>query len=148
MVSTMERSSTGVCVRLQHSPLSSDDALQLVDSGDCGAQFLFRGTVRNHHRDRQVDRLEYHGYEGMAVRELEIIASRVIDRWPVEKIVIFHRLGMLEIGETALVIALSSPHRKEGFEALRHSIDSIKETVPIWKREHYLNGVSEWIEGS
>ncbi len=148
IVTTSERPSTRVCVRLQHSPLSNETALELVDSSGCGAQLLFCGTVRDHHREQRVDRLEYHAYDAMAVKELEVIASRVLDRWPVEKIVIFHRLGMLEVGETSLVIAISLPHREEGFEALRHTIDSIKETVPIWKREHYSDGVCEWIEGS
>jgi len=139
---------TRVSVRLQDTPLSSEEALARVDAPGCGARLLFCGTVRDHHLGRQVERLEYQAYEPMALREFERIARRVLERWPIEQIAIFHRLGTLEVGETSLVVAISLAHRSDGFDAMSHIIDSIKETVPIWKREHYTDGSPRWIEGS
>jgi len=112
-----------------------------------GAVLTFAGTVRNHHLGREVTEIHYHAYEGMAEKELARIESEATRRWPQVRMEIVHRIGVLEIGATSVLIAVASPHRDEGFQALRFGIEAIKESVPIWKKEIYLDGHA-WLEGS
>ncbi len=112
-----------------------------------GAILTFAGTVRNHHLGREVTGIEYHAYEEMAVKELDHIEAAAKEKWPDIEIEIVHRIGFLGIGEASVLIAVGAAHRKEGFEALRYAIDTIKEDVPIWKKEIYTDGHA-WIEGS
>ena len=113
--------------------------------GDCdGAVVSFLGTVRNQARGKDVLRLEYHGYEPMALRVLQQIAQEMELKWPVRASIV-HRLGMLEIGEVSVAIVVASPHRAAAFEACRHAIERVKADAPIWKKEHYCDG-AVWIE--
>jgi molybdopterin synthase catalytic subunit len=128
----------------------SEDALSVervaaeVASDDAGAIATFVGTTRAHSRGRDVVRLEYEAYEGMAEAEMERIASELKARHDVIDIAIHHRVGPVEIGETSVVIAVSAPHRAAAFDACRDAIDTLKQTVPLWKKELYAGG-EEWI---
>ena len=128
-------------VRLTREPIDLA-ALQGATSGD-GALCLFVGLVRDHNRGRTVVRLEYEAYEEMALPLMEEIASEVRRRWPVTDVRIVHRLGSPTASEPSVAVAVSSPHRDEAFTACRHAIDTLKATVPIWKKEFYSDG-EEW----
>ncbi len=131
-------------VRLVREPIEL--APLCVTTPADGALCLFVGVVRAENEGRRVLRLEYEAYEEMALREMEEIAAETCRRHPVTRLRIVHRLGRLELGETAVVVAVSSPHRAEAFAACRFAIDTLKARVPIWKKEHYADG-SAWLEG-
>ncbi len=120
-------------------------ALQSVAPAD-GALALFVGVVRNENAGRGVLYLEYEAYEEMALQELETIATQTRTRWPVSDVRIVHRLGRMEIGEASVAVAVASPHRGYAFEACRFAIDTLKKSVPIWKKEFYADG-AVWLEG-
>jgi molybdopterin synthase catalytic subunit len=120
-------------------------ALQAVSAAD-GALCIFVGVVRNHNAGRRVTHLEYEAYEEMALPLMRELADEAKRRWPVTEVRIVHRLGRLEIGEPSVAIAVASPHRAEAFAACRHVIDTLKKTVPIWKKE-FFEGGEVWIEG-
>ena len=121
------------------------EALSRAEPED-GALCVFTGVVRNHHQGRAVKYLEYEGYEEMMVTIFEEIAEEAKGRFGVTSVRIVHRLGRLEIGETSVAVAVSSPHRKEAFEACRFAIDTLKRKAPVWKKEFYADG-SSWLEG-
>ncbi len=122
--------------------------IELVSRGGSGAIVAFYGVVRDNAEDRQVMRLEYEAHESMALRKMAEVAGEVKGRFPeIAEIGIWHRVGTLEVGEASLLVALSSPHRKEGFEACHWAIDRIKQVVPVWKREHFAGGDSAWVKG-
>ena len=120
-------------------------ALQATKPAD-GAVCLFVGVVRDHNAGRRVLRLEYEAYEEMALPLMEKIAAECRERWPVTDVRIIHRLGPLAIGEASVAVAVASPHRREAFEACRYAIDTLKATVPIWKKEFYADGAAAFIE--
>lgn len=130
---------------LTNDPLSVDGVVSKVAHRDAGAIVVFIGVVREHTEDRQTAALEYEAYEPMAVRKMAEIGQEVAVRWPAVRLAIAHRLGNLEIGEASVVIAASSPHRPEAFAACRHAIERLKEIVPIWKKEIWSDGTSEWV---
>jgi molybdopterin synthase catalytic subunit len=103
------------------------------------------GDVRDHSRGRQIDHLEYEAYPEMAEREMERVAEEAARRWPGARLAIGHRAGHLEIGEIAVVVAAAAPHRPEAFEACRFAIDTLKQTVPIWKKEFAVDG-EYWVD--
>jgi molybdopterin synthase catalytic subunit len=109
-----------------------------------GAIVSFTGTTRRDNAGRVVLRLEYEAYEPMALSEMRKLASEAIARWKIVRIAIAHRVGVVEIGETSVAIAVSAAHRGEAFEACRFAIDRLKEVVPIWKKEHFEGG-EVWI---
>jgi molybdopterin synthase catalytic subunit len=119
--------------------------LQATNPAD-GALCLFVGVVRDHNGGRRVLRLEYEAYEEMALALMEKIAAECRERWRVTDVRIVHRLGRLAIGEASVAVAVASPHRREAFEACRHAIDTLKATVPIWKKEFYADGAAAFIE--
>jgi molybdopterin synthase catalytic subunit len=131
-------------VRLTRRPIDLA-ALGAAAPGD-GALCLFVGVVRNENGGRGVLCLEYEAYEEMALPLMEEIAVEAGRRWPVSDVRIVHRLGRLEIGEASVAVAVASPHRGEAFEACRYAIDTLKATVPIWKKEFYADGAI-WLEG-
>jgi molybdopterin synthase catalytic subunit len=112
-----------------------------------GAVAVFEGVVRNHARGRKVLHLEYHAYEPMALRQMELVVSEAKTRFQIRDIAIVHRLGRLEHCECSVAIVVVSAHRGPAFEACRFAIDTLKKTVPIWKKEFYEDGET-WIEGS
>ncbi len=109
-----------------------------------GAICTFVGTTRENNVGRRVLRLEYEAYEAMALSEIRKLADEAGRRWEITRIAITHRIGVVEIGETSVAIAVSAPHRAEAFEACRFAIDRLKEIVPIWKKEHFEGG-EVWI---
>ena len=111
----------------------------------CGGFAAFEGWVRDHHEGARVQRLEYEAYEVLAVREGERILAEAVGRFGVRRAACVHRLGSLAIGEVAVWVGASSPHRHEAFLACRFIIDEVKHRLPIWKKEHYLNGDSGWV---
>ena len=129
---------------LSEEPLSIERVAAEVASDDAGAIATFVGTTRARSRGRDVVRLEYEAYEGMAEAEMERIAGELKARHDVIDVAIHHRVGPVEIGETSVVIAVSAPHRAAAFDACREAIDTLKETVPLWKKEVYEGG-EEWI---
>ncbi len=132
-----------------HDPLDRDALREVVHTDASGAVVLFEGVVRNHHEGRAVARLEYEAYASMAERQLEAASREVLAEFAdreVHRIAAHHRIGMLEIGEVSLLVAVSASHRGDAFEAALRAVDRIKETVPVWKREHGLDG-SVWQEG-
>jgi molybdopterin synthase catalytic subunit len=135
---------SGGAFRLSAEPLSVEQVNTEVASDDAGAIATFVGTTRARSRGRDVIRLEYEAYEEMAEAEMARIASELKARHDVLDVAIHHRVGPVEIGETSVVIAVSAPHRAAAFEACREAIDTLKQTVPLWKKELYVGG-EEWI---
>ncbi|MDR7485146.1 MAG: molybdenum cofactor biosynthesis protein MoaE [Armatimonadota bacterium] len=133
----------GTLLDLVREPIRVDALLDAVRHPAAGAVILFLGTVREHSRGRSVQRLEYDAYEALARKEMARIAAHATERWGV-RIAIVHRLGTLQIGEISVAIAVAAPHRRDAFEAGRFAIDTLKQTVPIWKKEVWASG-SEWI---
>lgn len=131
-------------LELTDRPISIDRLLREAADPRAGAIVLFLGVVRDNARGRRVKHLTYEAYEVLARRELERIAAAIAARWPVTRVAIVHRTGRLEIGEASVAIAVSAPHRAEAFEAGRFAIDTLKQTVPIWKKEVWEGGEA-WV---
>jgi molybdopterin synthase catalytic subunit len=125
-------------------PIDLDRLMRAVARPDAGAIATFVGTTRNTNAGRDVIRLEYEAYRGMALREMERIGAQAIERFAVRAVAIIHRIGVVEIGEASVAIAISAAHRDAAFTACRFAIDRLKEVVPIWKKEHYRGG-EVWI---
>jgi len=117
---------------------------QLLDRG-CGAYVQFDGWVRDHNEGRKVLRLEYEVYETLAVKEGIRIIDEARERFGVSNAFAIHRSGLMELGEVAVVVGVSSPHRGEAFDACRYIIDQAKARLPIWKKEYYESGEAEWV---
>jgi molybdopterin synthase catalytic subunit len=133
-------------LELTHGPLSPEACLEAVRRTGAGGVVSFVGCVREVSDGKHVDHLEYEAYEPMALEALRQVCEEARSRWPVNAMAIQHRLGRLEIGEDAVVIAVSCPHRAEAFEACRYAIDRLKEIVPMWKKEHGEGG-EVWVGG-
>ena len=127
-------------------PLDPEKLVSHVRKDEAGAVVLFYGVVRDNSLGRRVDHLEYDAYPEMAEKVMRDLADEIMARFPVTDIAIQHRTGRLEIGEASLLVAISSPHRKEGFAAAAALVDRFKEVVPVWKKEVWEGG-EEWIEG-
>jgi molybdopterin synthase catalytic subunit len=135
---------SGGSFRLSEEQLSLDAVVDEVRSDEAGAIATFIGTTRVRSRGRTVERLEYEAYAGMAERVMAEIAAELKRRYQVCEIAIHHRTGTVEIGEASVVIAVSAPHREDALAACRDAIDTLKEQVPLWKKEIYEGG-EEWI---
>jgi molybdopterin synthase catalytic subunit len=132
---------------LSPDPLDPGALTAEVARPGCGAVVTFSGTTRDHATDGEgglrtgITALEYEAYEPMALQRMGAIAASVVERWPaVGAVVIAHRTGTVPVGESSVVVAVSAPHRDEAFTAAREAIDTVKEAVPIWKREHWDGG--------
>ncbi|MGP4062024.1 molybdenum cofactor biosynthesis protein MoaE [Halobacillus sp. H74] len=125
-------------------PLEVSSMVDLVTRREAGAINTFIGTVREFTEGKRTLFLQYEAYTSMAEKKLEEIAEEIDRKWPDVKIAIAHRIGRLEISDIAVIIAVSTPHRDDSFEASRYAIERMKEVVPIWKKEHWENG-QEWI---
>ena len=130
---------------VQSAPLSMDALLAEVTGPDCGGLVTFTGVVRNHSRGEAIEHLEYEAYAPMAEKELRKILDSAAERWPDVRLAVSHRIGRLAIGDAAVMIAAAAPHRGEAFAACRFTIDTLKKTVPIWKKE-FAEGGSYWVE--
>lgn len=117
---------------------------QLADHS-CGGYCSFEGWVRNNNEGHDVTRLEYEAFVDLAIKEGERIVNEAVERYGVAKAVCVHRVGSLAIGDIAVWVGVSSGHRDEAFKACRYIIDEVKHRVPIWKKEHYVNGDSGWV---
>jgi molybdopterin synthase catalytic subunit/molybdopterin converting factor small subunit len=135
---------SGGSFRLSEEPLSLEAVADEVRSDEAGAIATFVGTTRVHSRGRTVVHLEYEAYGGMAEREMERIAAELRERYDLSAVAIHHRVGRVPIGEPSVVIAVSAPHRRDALAACKDAIDTLKETVPLWKKEVYEGG-EEWI---
>lgn len=133
-------------IELTYDPLSPDRCTQAVRQAGSGGIVTFVGCVRDLSEGKHVEYLEYEAYEPMALNKMRQVCDETTEMWPVKAIAIQHRVGRLEIGDDAVVIAVSCPHRAEAFEACRYAIDRLKEIVPIWKKEHGEGGET-WVGG-
>ena len=125
-------------------PLDLGRLVRAVGDPRAGAVVTFLGTTRNQNDGRRVVRLEYEAFAAMAVREMRTLAAEARRRWPLRRVAMAHRVGVVPVGEASVAIAVSSAHRAEAFAACHWLIDRLNETVPIWKREHFRGGVV-WI---
>jgi len=136
---------SGKACTLSDLPLDEAEVVARVAGRDAGGVVTFVGNVRDRARGRSIQYLEYEAYPAMAEREMQKIADEAGRRWPGTRVAIAHRTGHLEIGEAAVVIAAAAPHRAEAFEACRYAIDTLKVTVPIWKKEVATDG-EYWVD--
>lgn len=131
---------------LTFAPLSLAEVYALADEPANGAVVVMSGTVRHQTNGRPVVALEYQAYEPMAVRVFASIAEQIRRKWSdVNRIVIHHRIGRLQIGDISVLIAVGCPHRSEAFAACKYAIDTLKHNAPIWKKEHWSDGSSSWV---
>ena len=133
-------------IQLTREPLRRDALIAAVSHPSIGGIVVFEGVVRDHARGKQIRYLEYDIYPEMAEQQIRIIVAEAQRRWGIEHVAVAHRFGRLEIGEASVIIMVASPHRAEAFEACRYIIDTLKTTVPIWKKEVATDG-EEWVEG-
>jgi molybdopterin synthase catalytic subunit len=122
------------------SNVSVEQALEFVEMPDCGGVVVFSGNVRNNTKGKKVNSLFFECYEPMALLEMEKIADYTIEQFGVKRIAMLHIVGEKEPGEIVVVIAVSAPHRAVAFDACEYAIDTLKETVPIWKKEYFDDG--------
>lgn len=129
-------------------PIDPSEVLSRVGSDEDGAAILFLGVVRDHADGRAVDGMRYDAYQEMAEEVLRAIALEAASRLGTDRLAVVHRTGDLAVGEVSVAIAVSSPHRAESFDACRYVIEEIKKRLPVWKKEHYLDGRAEWVPGT
>jgi molybdopterin synthase catalytic subunit len=128
------------------APLSIEEVYALANAPANGAVVVMSGMVRNQTDGRAVISLEYQAYEPMALRVFYQIASDIRQKWSdVNRVIIHHRTGRLQIGDISVLVAVGCPHRSEAFEACRYAIDTLKHNAPIWKKEHWADGSSTWV---
>ena len=135
---------SGGAFRLTEEPLDARAVMREVESEGAGAVASFVGTVRARSRDRDVLHLEYEAYEGMAEQVMEELATALKGKYDLCEVAIAHRIGRVEVGEASIAIAVSAPHRQDALAACAEAIDTLKTTVPLWKKEVYEGG-EEWI---
>ncbi|QDV53229.1 molybdenum cofactor biosynthesis protein MoaE [Gimesia fumaroli] len=131
-------------IAITDQPIEYTALTERVRSNQCGAVVLFMGTVREMTAGRQTVALDYEAYPEMAQQTMQQLTLEARDQWAIQTVAIEHRVGRLELGEISVAIAVSSPHRNEAFEAGRFLIDRLKEIVPIWKKENWSDGTTEW----
>lgn len=133
--------------RITKTPIDIESILSQVGDDAAGGSVVFIGTIRNISKGKPVDELEYETYKEMGEKKVLEIESEAKAKWPVKKIRAVHRYGKLKVGEVSVVVAVSSEHRKEAFEACRFVIDKMKSTLPLWKKER-RKGKEVWVEGT
>jgi molybdopterin synthase catalytic subunit len=127
-------------IEISDKPLNIQSCIDWVMSAQSGGIDVFIGTVRDATKGKRVIKLEFETYEPMALKEMKKIAEKAFEKWPVQKLLIHHRIGILQVGEVPVIIAVSCAHRDAAFEACRYIIDTLKQTVPIWKKEIFEDG--------
>ena len=132
--------SNSIDIQLKDTPLNPQDCISFVESDGAGGTAVFVGTVRNQTKGKTVVRLDFEAYEPMAISEMRKIAEAATKKWDAHFVSIHHRVGSLGIRDIAVVIAVATPHRVAAFEACQYCIDTLKETVPIWKKEFFEDG--------
>jgi molybdopterin synthase catalytic subunit len=136
----------GNVISLTRDVIDADGLVRAAKQGEDGAVLVFDGIVRNNSRGRQTLYLDYEAYEEMALRQLNELAGEAVSRFSVRQVSIVHRLGRLDVGETSVLIIVASAHRGQAYEASRWLIDTLKKTVPIWKKETFVDG-AVWADG-
>jgi molybdopterin converting factor subunit 1 len=134
------------CASIIRQVIDTPQTVAGLRRGEDGAALVFEGVVRNQTRGRKTLYLDYEAYEDMAVEQLESLAEQALEQFQIRDVAIVHRLGRLEIGETSVLIAVAAAHRAAAFEACRWLIDTLKRTVPIWKKEYFEDG-AVWADG-
>ncbi len=134
-------------IKITSDKLNIQNCYDFVQDASCGGIALFVGTVRNKTQDKSVTLLDFSTYQAMAIKEMKMIADKALKDFDILKIAIHHAEGELHIGDIPVIIAVSSPHRKAAFEACQFAIDTLKETVPIWKKEHFEDG-QVWVNST
>lgn len=129
-----------------HQPIDTDCILQKLKQPEDGAALVFEGVVRNHTRGRKTLYLDYEAYEEMALKQMNALAEQACSQFQIRDVALIHRLGRLQIGETSVLIVVASAHRAAAFEACRWLIDTLKKSVPIWKKEYFEDG-AVWADG-
>jgi molybdopterin synthase catalytic subunit len=142
----MPNPASGDLILLVHKPIDADALINHVRTSADGAIVTFDGCVRNQSHGRPTLYLDYEAYESMALAKMQEIAAEVHAKFAIDRVAIAHRLGRLEIGETSVFIAVSAPHRAAAFDACRYAIDTLKRSVPIWKKEYFEDG-AVWADG-
>jgi molybdopterin synthase catalytic subunit len=132
--------------RMVREPIDPEQILAAIKRGEDGAAVVFEGVVRNQTRGRKTLYLDYEAYEEMALQQMEALAERAVEQFKVRDVALVHRLGRLEIGETSVLIVVASAHRAAAFDACRWLIDTLKQKVPIWKKEYFEDG-AVWADG-
>lgn len=133
-------------VSIVRVPIDTDGTVRRLKRGEDGAVLVFEGVVRNQTRGRKALYLDYEAYEAMALQQMETLAAEALQKFQIRDLALVHRLGRLEIGETSVLVAVASAHRAAAFEACRWLIDTLKRTVPIWKKEYFEDG-AVWADG-
>ena len=132
-------------IELTHSPIDTAAVLAAVESPRAGAVVLFLGVTREFTGELQTESLDYECFPPMAEVKLAELQETACKRWPLSACCLVHRLGHLKIGEASVAVAVSAPHRRDAFDAGQWLIDTLKEVVPIWKKENWKSGESEWV---
>ena len=127
-------------IEIHTEPLNIQSCINWIMSPNSGGIDVFIGTVRDATKGKTVLKLEFEAYNQMAINEMKKIAQQAFDKWPVQKVLIHHRTGALQVGEVPVVIAVSAAHRDAAFDACRYMIDTLKQSVPIWKKEFFDDG--------
>lgn len=131
--------------RISDSPIDIKSVREAITDESCGACVQFEGWIRNVNEGRGVQRLEYEVYEPLAMREGQRIIEEAARRFGLTRAVCVHRSGLLELGDCAVIVVVTAPHRDEAFNGCRNIIDEVKVRLPIWKKEHYSDGELEWV---
>jgi molybdopterin synthase catalytic subunit len=134
-------------LHITEQPLLVEQVQSFIESHEFGAQVIFIGAVRNVTKGKEVKYLEFEAYESMAIKEMNKICQYILAMEGIGRVAIYHRVGRLELGELPVIIGVSSPHRKIAFTACQYAIDTLKETVPIWKREFFEDG-DVWVSAT
>ncbi|TWT58398.1 Molybdopterin synthase catalytic subunit [Thalassoglobus neptunius] len=132
-------------IELVDQPIDVSVVQEFVTTRSAGAVVLFLGTVREMTGERQTVALDYQAYPEMAVAKMQEIASEAKEKWPIQKVALIHRTGRLELAEASVVVGVSTPHRGDSFAAGQFLIDELKVRVPVWKRENWVDGTTEWV---
>ena len=138
----------GLIVRITADPLDPAEAVASVADPAAGGTCLFLGTVRDRSEAGEVTGLTYEAWEELALARLGELGEELFASWPLCKVALWHRTGELGIGEVSVIVACSAAHRAEAFEACRHGIERLKGDVPIWKKEHLVDGDAVWVVGA
>ena len=135
-------------VSITREPIDIMALRQRAMHPQAGAVLIFCGDIRNHSDNQSVDKLEYESHESMALNQMNQVVEEASHQWPMHYVEVIHRLGTMEIMECSIAIAVSTSHRADAYEASRFIIDTVKRSVPIWKKEYFSDGQTSWSEGS
>ncbi len=136
----MDSMNQKIDIQILDTDLDSSVVEAFVTNDDCGGIVTFIGTVRNQTKGKKVVRLEFESYVPMAIKEMTKIAQHILEHYPAQRVAIHHRIGVLPIKGIAVIIGVACPHRKDAFAACQYAIDTLKQTVPIWKKEIFEDG--------